>query len=128
MFCRGDLEHYWQYYWYGNLSPHDTAQMDDLTAKVPSSFPLLSFFDRVTPPKKDSEGTVAMTLLRRGARNMNMSAALAAGELVVLAQADKRPLPFGLEVNGTRTPGEGTVFYQMALPLDRAGTEVPTGN
>jgi len=34
-----------------------------------------------------------MTLLRRGARNMDMSASLAAGQLVVLAQADKRPLP-----------------------------------
>jgi hypothetical protein len=100
--------------------------VDDLGSRIPASFPALSFFDRLLPPNKEEAGTEARTLLRRGARHLNMSAALAAGELVVLAQADKRPLPYGLEVNGTRTPGEGTVFYQLALPMEHAGTDLVT--
>ena len=54
-----------------------------------------------------------------------MSAALAAGNLVILAQTDKRPLPYGLEVNGTRTEGEGTVFYQIAVPMEHTGVQRP---
>jgi hypothetical protein len=111
--CRGDIEHYWAYFWHRNPSG------DDLSHPVPNSFPMLSFYDRIPPSKQDkSAGTEAMTLLRRGARNLDMSEALAAGQLVVLAQADGQPLPFPLEVNGDKIAGVGTVFYQFALPLD----------
>jgi len=125
MFCRGNMNGQWRYYWYEVLS-RGSDQVDDLGSRIPASFPALSFFDRLLPPNKEEAGTEARTLLRRGARHLNMSAALAAGELVVLAQADKRPLPYGLEVNGTRTPGEGTVFYQLALPMEHAGTDLVT--
>jgi hypothetical protein len=123
MLCRGDITHQWRYYWYNSLTSRGAEQVDDVGTKVPTSFPLLSFFDRVSPPKKDTESNSAQTLLRRGARNLNVSQALAAGQLVVLAQTDRRALPYGLEVNGTRTEGEGTVFYQMTFPMERAGTD-----
>ena len=49
----------------------------------------------------------------------------AAGELVILAQANDQPLPFGLTVAGDKVAGEGTVYYQFALPLDRGAPQPP---
>jgi hypothetical protein len=90
---------------------------------------MLSFFDRIPPAKKPKDSSAAnihaISLLRRGGRNWNMSPALEACELVVLAQADKRPLPFPLEVNGDPVDGEGTVVYQFALPMDHNGADAP---
>lgn len=119
--CRGDLMLQWTPYW-SRILQNGAEQRDDLEAKIPVSVPVLSFFDRLPPSKNDAATDFrALTLLRRGARHMNLSAALAAGELVVVAQADKRPLPYTLEVNGNKTPGEGTVFYQFAFPIEHAG-------
>jgi hypothetical protein len=121
--CRGDIENQWAYYWHGAVSGE---KVDDLRSAVPNSFAILSLFDRIPPSKNDSvTGLKAFTLLRQGSRNLNMSAAVSAGELVVLAQADEQPLPFPLEVNGDKVAGTGTVFYQFALPLDHAGVFAP---
>jgi hypothetical protein len=88
---------------------------------------VLSFFDRLKPPVKDPaiSGTEAFTLLRRGMRNLNMSQALEAGELVVLAEAPNRPLPYPVQVNGSQVDGEGTVFYQFAFPIERPAPPPP---
>jgi hypothetical protein len=126
LICWGEIDSQWRYHWFNNLRDRAADQVDDLGTKVPTSFPMLSFYDRILPPKKEGE-TSAMTILRRGARNLNMSQALAAGELVILAQSDKRPLPYGLDVNGTRTDGEGTVFYQIAVPTEHTGVQRPVG-
>lgn len=125
---RGEIQERWSYYWYGNLRG-GSDHYDDFNLDMPLSVPMLSFFDRIPPAKKPKDagaaGIHAISLLRRGARNWDMSPALEACELVVLAQADKRPLPFPLEVNGDPVAGEGTVFYQFALPMDHAGADKP---
>jgi hypothetical protein len=120
---RGDIEHQWSYFWHSKLTGD---KVDDLRSSVPHSFPILSLFDRIAPPKIIPKTDFkAFTILRQGSRNLNMSAAISAGELVVLAQADEQPLPFPLEVNGDKVAGTGTVFYQFALPLDHAGVFAP---
>ena len=125
---RGEIQERWAYYWYGNLKG-GSDRYDDFAMEMPQSVPMLSFFDRIPPAKKPKDAAAAsihaISLLRRGGRNWNMSPALEACELVVLAQADKRPLPFPLEVNGDTVAGEGTVFYQFALPMDHAGADAP---
>jgi len=115
----------WAVYWGRTLSGVK-ENLDDLNQAVPISFPALSLFDRLPPIRNNKESTTsAQTLFRRGARNLNMSQALMAGELVVLAQADNQPLPFPLDVNGDRVEGVGTVFYQFALPLERVSVPRP---
>jgi len=123
--CQGDFNNQWQYYWQNAL--RGTERWDDLNSKVPIAFPVLSFFDRLKPPVKDPaiSGTEAFTLLRRGMRNLNMSQALEAGELVVLAEAPNRPLPYPVQVNGSQVDGEGTVFYQFAFPIERPAPPPP---
>lgn len=116
----------WAVYWDRALK--DVKEnLDDLSQAVPISFPVLSLFDRLPPSRNTPDGQLkAQTLFRRGGRSLNMSPALMAGELVVLAQADGQPLPFPLDVNGDRVGGTGTVFYQFALPMDRVLPPEPT--
>lgn len=125
---RGELQERWAYYWYGVLGKGQD-RFDDWTTEMPVSVPMLSFFDRIQPSKKSKDsGTAnlsALALLRRGARRWDMSPALEACELVVVAQADKRPLPFPLQVNGDPVGGEGTVIYQFALPMDHSSADDP---
>src|SRR5205807_3217649 len=111
----------WYEYWFKGMSSAGEQRFDDSGAKVPRSFPMLSLFDRLKPAKSEEASGIshAITLLRRGGHNLNMSQAVAAGELVILAQANDQPLPFGLTVAGDKVAGEGTVYYQFALPLDR---------
>jgi hypothetical protein len=67
-------------------------------------------------------------IIRRGGRYLDVSPAVSAGRLVVLAQSDGDvELPFPFEVDGDKIAGRGTTFYQFILPLDHtAGTEAPT--
>ena len=116
--CRGDLRLNWKEYWQIHLQGNE--RVDDMGVALPLAFPVLSFFDRLPPAKNDkSSSSEAFTMLRRGMHNLNMSAALEAGELVILAEADNRPLPYPLMVNGSKVEGDGTVFYQFALPIER---------
>ena len=85
----------------------------------------MSFFDRLSPLKNETDKADRVEILRRGCRHLDRSAALAAGALVVLAQADG-PLPFPLTVEGEPMSGTGTVFYQYVLPLDRTPLEAAT--
>lgn len=129
--CRGDIRQQWSFYWFKHRSIEprgigESKTVDDLGDPIPASFPMLSLFDRLPPVKKDKSLSLdPYTLLRRGARNLNMSAAMAAGELVVLAQADNQPLPYTFDVNGDKVGGTGTVFYQFALPLERVAPPPP---
>jgi hypothetical protein len=117
--CRGNIGQQWGPYWDKRITSQDSAS-------VPTWFPVLSLFNRVPPARNTKDPKIdACTLLRRGARNQDMSQALAAGELVVLGQADARPLPYPLEVNGSKVAGEGTVYYQFALPMDQNGAYAP---
>jgi hypothetical protein len=105
---RGRLLNEWQPFWLDGFRSN----------AVKRSFPILSFFDRLAPARKLPDPSPdRYELLRRGARKLDISAALAAGQLVVLAESDG-PLPFPLRVEGSLIGGEGTVFYQFVLPLD----------
>lgn len=127
--CWGDIQSQWSFYWHYALQPNGVGgskMVDDYGANIPASFPVLSLFDRIPPAKKTKDPNIdPYTLLRRGARNLNMSPAVAAGEMVVLAQADNQPLPYTLDVNGDKVAGSGTVFYQFALPIERVAPAPP---
>jgi hypothetical protein len=129
--CWGDIQQQWSFFWFGDrqIMPGGMGQskvVDDLGDPIPVSFPILSFFDRIPPVKKNKEPNIdPYTLLRRGARNLDMSASISAGQMVVLAQADSQPLPFAFDVNGDKIGGTGTVFYQFALPLERVAAPPP---
>jgi len=98
----------------------------DSADAVPKSIPIMSFFDRLSPLKNDMSKTAdRVEILRRGGRHLDRSSALAAGAMVVLAQADG-PLPFPMTVEGDPVTGSGTTFYQYVLPIDRTAVEKPT--
>jgi hypothetical protein len=80
----------------------------------------MSLFDRFPPPKARQTMT-RFEMLRRSGRKFDVSHSLAAGAMVVLAHSDDNsPLPFGLEVQGDKVEGAGTIFYQFVLPMDRS--------
>lgn len=115
---RGEITAQWSYLW-NRMLQGAGDRLEDLTWPMPVSFPVLSFYDRIPPAKNVQDVSRAMTLLRRGGRALDLSGALAAGDLIVLTQADHRPLPFPFQVNGDPIGGDGTIFYQFAFPLNR---------
>ena len=125
----------WERYWYSNLRGSGMGDtLDDTRAEFLRAFPMLSLYDRLTPQKNDRlDGSQNRTeVLRRAARDWDCSELVAAGQLVILAQAgkpglaaDESPLPFPLEVEGERVSGTGQTFYQFALPLDRSELPPP---
>lgn len=119
----------WDRYWFERVGRRfqENLYKDDGEA-VRHSFPMLSLFDRIIPVAKRGQqlggNERRVELLRRNAREWDVSEQLAAGQLVILAQsgggagqAGESPLPFPLEVEGDRVQGSGTTFYQIALPL-----------
>ena len=122
----------WTSFWYsGQLRSggYGNGSVDDLHTRVSRSFPMLSLFGRL-PPMRNPIGRQPdrTELVRRGGRNFDVSAAVAAGRLVVLAEAagDDRqasggnaPLPFDLEVEGDKVAGKGYLFFQTVLDLER---------
>jgi len=123
----------WSEYWDKPLRqgfPQDIVLNEWGRTDVMRSFPMLSLFDRLGPMKNAAGASSKEDRAerdRRGARHWDVSPAISAGALVVLAQSeDNAPLPFPLEVNGSTVPGQGTVFYQFILPLDRSALDRPT--
>ena len=112
----------WSGYWYTSLRTNGfgNSNVDDLNDEIKKSFVMMSLFQRL-PPMRNEQNKAAdrVEVLRRGARNLDISNAVAAGRIVVLAEADGQPpLPFPLLVEGQKVEGTGTLFYQFALPLD----------
>jgi hypothetical protein len=90
------------------------------------SFVVLSLFDRLQPIENQTTDTEdRVDLLRRGARHLDRSAALSAGSLVILARS-YGPIPVPLEVEGDKMTGDGPVYYQFVLPLQRDGVSAAT--
>lgn len=124
---RGKLIGDWDRFWFskgdfrGGLA---NDQYDDSGAPVPKSLPIMSLFERLQPVKSEVR-LQRIDLLRRGGRTLDISGALAAGGLVVLAEADG-PLPIPMEVEGDPVTGAGRILYQFVLPLDRSGLPVET--
>lgn len=122
-------------FWYAGLRGNSMGvdTLDDTRAEFLRAFPMLSLYDRLEPQKNDEQNSrERIEILRRAARDWDVSEQVAAGQLVILAQAGKpgvslgqSPLPFPMEVEGERVTGTGSTFYQFALPLDRS--ELPPG-
>lgn len=113
--------------WYAPfLKPNtmgDVAIVSDLEDQdIPMSVPIMSFFNRFPIIQNSSSGPgvfegVRAELLRSGVRDWDISNALMAGRLVIVAQANATPLPLPLTVDGERIMGAGKTIYQFVLPL-----------
>ena len=128
----GQLRRDWApLYWYtflrsGLLTGGQTLY-DDGDAEVKITPAMLTFFSLLPPMTNDvtagSGQFDASILLRRGARNFDLSPAVLAGRMVIVAEADAAPLPVPLTVNGRDTRGSGRVIYQFVLPTDRTALD-----
>jgi hypothetical protein len=128
---------YWYYKFYHGSNLVSTAAVED--DDFGYVFPMLSLFDRLPPPwnrppdvAKQSQGSSdRFEMIRHGGRELNMSPSLMAGQLVILASQVRggtkvHALPEPVNVNGDRIDGDGTVFYQFVLPVDRGDVDLPT--
>ncbi|HEX4124982.1 MAG TPA: hypothetical protein VHY37_09685 [Tepidisphaeraceae bacterium] len=126
----------WSQYFYGRLlqgSPlaMQSDQFTDPDPDVPISVPMLSFFDRLGPSRADKANSQArVELLRQGARDFDLSPAVEAGKLAIVAAAaasdqSAAPLPEPMTVNGSPIAGDGRVLYQFVLPIDRTNAGLP---
>jgi hypothetical protein len=113
----------WDGYWLNLLRSASSGLSDNQYMDLSKSFVMLSLFERLPPAKVTTEHKNRFELLRRGARKLDMSHLMAAGAMVVVAEADDTPLPFPMEVQGSPAAGTGTTFYQAAIPLKRAQAE-----
>jgi hypothetical protein len=117
---RGPLNRVWMANWSeeirSSLGPSDRYNNNDRAAL------LMTIFDRLKPGEfpRDGERQDRYDLLRRGGRAFDASGVVSAGQLLIFARADA-PLPFGLKVEGEAVKGEGVVYYQINVPLERMG-------
>lgn len=88
------------------------------------SWPLVALFARCPTMSNLGDETSRVDVLRRGVRQWDASPAVAAGALVVIAKSGG-PLPLPLTVDGDQPTGDGRLFYQAAVPLDRSAVNVP---
>jgi hypothetical protein len=122
---RGTIRLHWQPYWNSKFQASSVVQQDvlfdDRMQPVPASIPVLSVFSRLAPIRRDpGVGTMRAEIIRRNAREYDVSSALTAGSLVVVAMARSQPLPVPLYVEGEEVKGTGTVVYQFILPMDQS--------
>jgi hypothetical protein len=126
--------HCWINLWYENSHVHHGGDDPNFTEDdLNYIYPMLSLWDRLPAmpstidynkfPKQVQKDRVE--LFNRGAQMLNASDSIAAGQMVVLATA-KGPLPIPVLVNDEKMTGEGTVFYQFILPMDRGSVDQPT--
>ena len=125
----------WINYWYSHFR-HSGGSSDPNANESDFQyvFPMVSLFDRLPAMpnvvSRANNGPVTsdhsrLEYYNRGTRMINASSSITAGQLVVLASAHG-PLPMPVHVNDTPTGGDGTVFYQFILPMDRGKVESPT--
>ncbi|MDP9173107.1 MAG: hypothetical protein M3O30_04470 [Planctomycetota bacterium] len=93
--------------------------------------PVMALFDRILPWRLDvSTGGASRRyeLYHRNARELNLSPALSAGQMVIVATArvsekddsqDQQPLPVPLTVAGDPVTGSGRVILEYVLSLDK---------
>jgi hypothetical protein len=86
---------------------------------------IMSIYDRLLPSRGSKDPNVygdRYELLRRAGRQFDASGVVSSGQLLILARSDDAsPLPFPLEVDGEIVKGEGVVYYQFIVPLERSG-------
>jgi hypothetical protein len=91
-----------------------------------AAFVVASLFDRIEPIPRTQQNR-SFLIHRWAGRDLDLSHAVAAGQMVILATAvprgeggdDGLPLPIPLELEGERLPGTGAVFLQFVVPIDR---------
>ena len=88
------------------------------------SWPLVALFGRCPTMTNFVDETTRVDLLRRGVRQWDASPAVAAGALVIVAKSTG-PLPLPLTVDGETPTGDGRLFFQAAVPLDRSAVNTP---
>jgi hypothetical protein len=134
----------WTDFWYTQMRARGKNSFGDQSAEETDPlkaelFPILSFYGRLPVPRNviKEYGTEAIRpdrfdLLRRGNRNLDLSSAISAGQLAVIAvsENDQQHLPFPMEVEGDRIDKSdrcnGIVYYQFVLTIDRAAYNKPT--
>jgi hypothetical protein len=115
----------WETYWTTGLTGQNFEEtFDDSNSAFRRSLIMLSLFDRLAPIRNDRPTPTRVELFRRGGRSMDLSDSLAAGSLLIFAES-QGPLPMPLNVEGEPVKGDGLIFYQFVLPLDR-GELTPT--
>lgn len=108
-------------HWYGQFQ-HDPGFEDKGT---PTNFVLLSLFDHLPSPGLEKGDRERWDMHRPALRGLDVSGALGAGQLIVLAQSEPHsPLPVPIEVEGDIVTGDGVIYYQFILPLDRSAVNV----
>ncbi len=115
---RDGLEDYWSAYFFNRLRTSGPHFEDDSSAYT---LALLSFFDRFGPMSMRTTGPSAIRfdLLRRGARDLDLSQLVAAGRLAICALADDPSLPMPFYVQGKTVAGRGTTFYQGSIAIEQ---------
>lgn len=118
----------WVAYWYGSLRSKTGPQWNGDLGSFSSFYPMLSLYDRLPPMigvDKDTNNFSGMKqpparveLLRMGGRQMDLSAAVSAGSLVIIGQA-QGPLPEPFTVNDAPVESSGTIYWQSVIPIDR---------
>lgn len=97
---------------------------DDHSQNYPRSFPLASLFGRCAPMTNYANDLTRVDIRRSGLRTWDASPAVAAGALVVIGKSDG-PLPAPLTVDGETPAGDGKIFFQAIVPIDRSATQSP---
>jgi hypothetical protein len=124
----------WPAYWHRPFAPDrgmmgvsgsDQMQtlVQDPQRMVHRYQPMMCLFDRIPPWADAAQEDRRVDFLRRGDRQLDVSAAVSGGELVILGTASGTPLPIPMEVSGERVTGTGITYYQFILPLDRSWLE-----
>jgi len=123
----GEIGRDWRDFWVPDLragTQMGDALWDDKFGRPRRAMPMLTMFDAIQPAYADAtRGRIEFQ--RKGARHMSLSPALAAGALVVVAEAIDAPQPIGIEVEGDIVPGNGRIVYQFVLPTIRKAEEAP---
>ena len=118
--CRGRLETDWCNYWFrtSDIAVNQTMDFHD-------SLIVLSLFSRIRPDRRTVEHKNEFTLTRIGAHRYDVSPALAAGAMVIIAHVDSPDTdgpPMPLQVNGRLLRGTGTTLCQFVVPVDNSVT------
>ena len=113
----------WARYWQN--------EQDSLKDHPEMAIPMMAFFEQIPPWRFSEDEHAQFELYRRGGRGLDLSAALAAGRLIVCGTEEvdgdttKTPLPVPLLVSDVPVQGNGTTIVMYVLPLDRSAVTAP---
>jgi hypothetical protein len=114
-----DVADSWSRFW--------RSRGDDLENQLDDAIPMLAMFDRLPPWAGEKEPhTTRYEMRRYGARVLNLSPALSAGNMLVIARGmvnrdtGQTPLPIPLTVSDSPVTGQGSTIYEFVLPVDRS--------